>query len=339
MKRILTVLVLCLMLLPAAVFAQDETVYLNWESTIALDGAEELAATGDFFMLEKKKKKMWLPSDLKPEELTEEDIANGFIHYFSSEDGSKIVAVVMGNANGATLDSWKEELSAMDDVSGITDVVINGIPAVGYDIEDKDLSCATFITEDGDFVEFSFKPMSDKEFAPVTLMILSSIQGTDEEGLSFIDWEESKKAIEEADVKGEFVTFDQLNAKVWIPDIYKPLELDEEDLANGMIGYYETEFEDGTYGAILVSYDDYGITSAEEYVSFLLEKGYETAELVNLNGWKAAMYSSFDEEFDYACVSLATEAGKIFEVAVHPVSTDAYLGAAYIILSSVQAED
>ena len=93
MKRILTVLLLCLMILPAAVFAQDETVYLNWESTLAMDGAEELAATGDFFMLDKVQAKMWLPSYLKAEELTEEDIANGFIHYFVSEDGSKIASM------------------------------------------------------------------------------------------------------------------------------------------------------------------------------------------------------------------------------------------------------
>ena len=48
-------------------------------------------------------------------------------------------------------------------------------------------------------------------------------------------------AVAAADVAGGFVTFDEIAVKFWIPDMLKPVELTDEDRANGFIGYYADE--------------------------------------------------------------------------------------------------
>ena len=152
------------------------------------------------------------------------------------------------------------------------------------------------------------------------------------------DWEESESIIQDIDLDGRFVTFDEIDAKVWLPDLYEECELTEEDLEEGYIGYYMTaEPEDnGEYCIVDMLYFDADCDSAEEYRDALLEWGYDSAELVELNGYEAVMYLDEEDGYDYWAIALATESGNIFEVSVHPVSSDEYVAVAYVILSSVQ---
>ena len=152
------------------------------------------------------------------------------------------------------------------------------------------------------------------------------------------DWKESESAVKDINLDGRFVTFNEIDAKVWLPDLYEECELTEEDLEDGYIGYYMTEEpeDNGEYCIVDMVYWDAGCASAEEYRDALLEWGYDTAELVELNGYEAVMYSSEEDGYDYLAVALATESGNIFEVSVHPVSSEEYTAVAYIILSSVQ---
>ena len=152
------------------------------------------------------------------------------------------------------------------------------------------------------------------------------------------DWKESESVIQEIDLEGRFVSFKEIDAKVWLPDLYEECELTKEDLEDGYIGYYMTEEpeDNGEYCIVDMLYWDAGCTSAEEYRNALLEWGYDTAELVELNGYEAVMYLDDEDGYDYWAIALATESGNIFEVSVHPVSNEDYVAIAYAILSSVQ---
>ena len=152
------------------------------------------------------------------------------------------------------------------------------------------------------------------------------------------DWKESESVIQEIDLEGRFVSFKEIDAKVWLPDLYEECELTKEDLEDGYIGYYMTEEpeDNGEYCIVDMLYWDAGCTSAEEYRNALLEWGYDTAELVELNGYEAVMYLDDEDGYDYWAIALATESGNIFEVSVHPVSNEDYVAIAYVILSSVQ---
>lgn len=151
------------------------------------------------------------------------------------------------------------------------------------------------------------------------------------------DWSESEAVIKEENIAGRFVTFDEIDVKLWLPDFYEDL-LEDSDREQGYIGYYMTEEpeDDGEYGVVDVMYWDAGCSSAEEYKDALLGWGYDTAEIVEVNGWEAVLYFAVEDGYDYMAVALATEAGKIFEVSVHPISDENYLAVAYLILSSIQ---
>ena len=95
-----------------------------------------------------------------------------------------------------------------------------------------------------------------------------------------LDWAETKEAIEEVGLTGNFVEFVPYGIKVWIPDVYQEMAIAEEDLEAGLIGYYQTdEQEDGDYGIITVSILDVGVENEDEFLDRLLEWGFDNAEI------------------------------------------------------------
>ena len=62
------------------------------------------------------------------------------------------------------------------------------------------------------------------------------------------NWAETKKVLDEADISGDYVSFDEAGMKVWIPDLYEETELTEEDIQNEYLGWYVSEEqEDGEW--------------------------------------------------------------------------------------------
>ena len=56
------------------------------------------------------------------------------------------------------------------------DVVINGMEAVSYVLEESDTACVSFVTEAGFIFEVSGSPKSDENFAALLSMVMASIQ-------------------------------------------------------------------------------------------------------------------------------------------------------------------
>ena len=58
-----------------------------------------------------------------------------------------------------------------------------------------------------------------------------------------VKWEDVAPAVEEADWSGDFVTFDEIAIKMFVPDVLHAAELTEEDKEQGYISYFTTEDE------------------------------------------------------------------------------------------------
>ncbi len=152
---------------------QTGATEINW-ADLEEQGAETIAQ-GNFVTFDEIAVKMWIPNALAAVELTDDDKAQGYIGYYQPEDGSAAIAVMYVDADGMTLDEYKEKLTEAA-ATEMEDVVINGMEAVSYVLEESDTACVSFVTEAGYIFEVSGSPKSDENFAALLSMVMASIQ-------------------------------------------------------------------------------------------------------------------------------------------------------------------
>ena len=80
-----------------------------------------------------------------------------------------------------------------------------------------------------------------------------------------VNWEDYFAAAV-AGIPGDFVTFDEIAVKIWLPAQLQAVELTEEDRAEGYIGYYTEDTDNATVAIVYVDTDGKTI---EEYASLL----------------------------------------------------------------------
>lgn len=182
MKKLVALfLTVAMMLCAGAAFAteaeetteQTEAIEIDW-ADIEAQGAETIAQ-GEFINFDEIAVKMWMPNALAAVELTDDDKAQGYIGYYQPEDGSAAIAVMYVDAGGMTLEEYKEKLTEAA-ATEMEDVVINGMEAVSYVLEETDTACVSFVTEAGYIFEVSGSPKSDENFAALLSMVMASIQ-------------------------------------------------------------------------------------------------------------------------------------------------------------------
>ena len=147
-----------------------------------------------------------------------------------------------------------------------------------------------------------------------------------------ITWEQVAPTLEAAGVTGDFVTFDEIAVKVFIPTGANAVELTDENKEAGYIGYFTDESGD----AIAVQYVDVNGMSLEDYKAALeTTEGVTEIETGTVNGLPCISY-----EYN-SCIICAftTQKGYILEVAVGPLPDDNAKMAAGFILASIQAAE
>ena len=148
-----------------------------------------------------------------------------------------------------------------------------------------------------------------------------------------LNWSDFEPILEQAGITGQFYTFDQIAVKIWLPDGMNAVELSEDDIANGYIGYYQPEDQSG---AVAVMYVDVNGMSLEEYAQYLTnEAGATEVEVGTVNGLPCVSYKL--PEQDSVSVTFTTEAGYMLEVTCAPLSVE---NAEYVwgaVVSSIQA--
>lgn len=163
----------------------------------------------------------------------------------------------------------------------------------------------------------------------VALMLMATAAVAEAPALNWADFE---PVLEASGVTGQFYTFDQIAIKIWLPDGMNAVELSEEDVANGYIGYYVPEDESA---AVAVQYVDVNGLSLEDYAAQLPELGATEVEVGTVNGFPCVSYKL--PEQDTVSVTFTTEAGYVLEVTCKPISqenADLVWGA---VVASIQA--
>ena len=170
---ILMVLALCLSLVPAALAAETESI-ITWEEVAPL--IVEEGWEGSFVELPDVELKLWVPVGLLSVELSEEDLQEGYIAYFMTEDGDAALGVTLVDA-GLT----QETLLAALEEMGIEDAgytMINGVNFITYtNVIDDTTVCnvASLVNENGYVLELAFTA-GDEGYEALSLIMLASIQ-------------------------------------------------------------------------------------------------------------------------------------------------------------------
>ena len=143
-----------------------------------------------------------------------------------------------------------------------------------------------------------------------------------------ISWDQVESVLTEKAINGEFVTFDQIAVKIWIPEGMAAVE---EELPEGYIGYYAAEDGD----AVAVTYVNVEGMDLNTYAEQVAANGGENIEAGTVNGLECLSY-----EYNGCMVcSFTTQMGYILEVTVGPLADDtAKLGASAILASIQSAE-
>lgn len=147
-----------------------------------------------------------------------------------------------------------------------------------------------------------------------------------------LNWASVEPQIAEAGWQGDFVTFDEIAVKVWVPAALTAVELTDEDRENGYIGYFTNEDQSATMS---VMYVDMGGMDLETYSQQVAEVGATDIGIGTINGQPTLSYVLPDA--DVGCVAFTTEAGYILEFGFNPISDESFMGVASVMMASIQA--
>ena len=166
----------------------------------------------------------------------------------------------------------------------------------------------------------------------MALCMMLSVAALAEEPVA-LNWEDFEPALEAGGVTGQFYTFDEIDIKMWLPDGINPVELTDEDKANGYIGYFMPEDQSAT---VAVMYVDVNGMSIEEYAEQLATMDDVTEiEQGTVNGFPCVSYNMPKQ--DSVSITFTTEAGYALEVTCTPMSEENAELVWGAVISSIQA--
>ncbi|MBO7664209.1 MAG: hypothetical protein J6U01_12670 [Clostridia bacterium] len=156
-----------------------------------------------------------------------------------------------------------------------------------------------------------------KKFLCAVLMIcLLMSAAMAETATTELSWETFVPVLEAAELGGQFHTFSEVSAKMWLPEGMNPVELTEENKANGYIACFAP---DDNSTQVTVVYTNVNGMSAEEYAAAVSKiEGTTEIEVVTVNGLPCVTYKM--PEKDVVCGAFVTEAGYVLEITCFPAS-------------------
>lgn len=168
-KLIAAVLTLCLLFSFAHA---EETAEYNWADYEDIFENSDIEAA--FLTFEDLGIKLLIPTALPSWELTQEEIDHGMIFYHA--DDNEEVYIGMTYVHFDTLESYHDKLKTVESVSDIRQIVINGIPAIAYQVQSNDSMSVAFLNAAGKMFEVTVRPLSEEGMKEDWDMVISSIQ-------------------------------------------------------------------------------------------------------------------------------------------------------------------
>lgn len=173
MKKLFALILTVAMLLSFAAFA-EEAESINWADVEAT--AAEIDADAKMCQIADYNLQMWIPSAFTETELSEENVANGYISILQTADEAGAILILKDEGVDADLEAWCQGFIE----SGYEDAeieVINGIQAITYtDTENDTLNVMYKINDSTEVLQFTFAPASDEGMAAIAMFCAASIQ-------------------------------------------------------------------------------------------------------------------------------------------------------------------
>ena len=174
MKKMLAMLMLlCVLVMPFSVMGETATETITWEE-VGAPLVEASGLEGDFYALEELGLAIWLPAGMSAVELSEEDIAEGYLYVLTDDEQSCLITIDAVNVEGMTLDGVLEEAVAQ----GMFEpeiVIINGLSAVSYKDEANNAGCIVLVDTNCNVITFSLMPIEGEEAELAFALIMSSL--------------------------------------------------------------------------------------------------------------------------------------------------------------------
>ena len=226
-------------------------------------GVEQAGLEGEFVTLDSVGIQLWVPSVLSEYELTDEDVEDGIVAYYETDDESDYVSIYTEDWDDMA--SFEESMKEISDFSEFEEAVINGLPAVSYENTDDGIGFFSYMAPEGQIVTIEWGYAEDEGFKQLCSIISASVMSSDDSAAEDATAEEAEEA-EETDETEEFdaasyegigtsldnpVPFDYHNVDasayegVWVEtglgfDVYVPndwevLDIPEEAAAQGLV--------------------------------------------------------------------------------------------------------
>lgn len=167
----------------------------------------------------------------------------------------------------------------------------------------------------------------------VALILALTLTAAMAEAAPELNWSDIEPALEAGGVAGQFYTFDEIAVKIWLPEGFNPVELTQEDVDAGYIGYFQPEDKSATVAIMYVNVDGMTIDDYAESLSTM--EDVTEVEKGTVNGLPCVNYQM--PEQDSLSIAFATEAGYMLELTCVPMSeenADLVWGA---VIASIQA--
>ena len=162
--------------------------------------------------------------------------------------------------------------------------------------------------------------------------------GETEAPVTELNWSDVEEYLDELGIEGDFVSFDEVAMKMWLPDNMKEVELTDEDKESGFIGYFESTDDSDEDAAVSVVYVNLDGMDISEYADQLAEMdGVSDIEPGIVNGLPCVSYEMKDQES--GTLAFMTEAGYGLEVTCTPISSDEAQTMVGLILSSIMPDE
>ena len=162
--------------------------------------------------------------------------------------------------------------------------------------------------------------------------------GETEAPVTELNWSDVEGYLDQLGIEGDFVSFDEIAMKMWLPDNLKEVELTDEDKEEGFIGYFESTDDSDEQSAVSVVYVDLDGMDILDYADQLAGMdGVSDIEPGIVNGLPCVSYEMKDQ--DSGTLAFMTEAGYGLEVTCTPVSSDEAQAMVAFILSSIMPDE
>lgn len=147
-----------------------------------------------------------------------------------------------------------------------------------------------------------------------------------------LNWEDVSAIT--AEVEGDFVACEELNAMFWLPSYMQEAEVPEEMAAAGITNIYATE--DGAYYIVVAVQDFSGIGDLADFVNLMAEQGGGAEfEDALINGLYAVSYTVADSDASVVLFPIDETSSVTFMFS--PISDEGFASLAACIMASFQA--